>query len=86
MSCPPSSKHALPQWPQKANHLKKIRGVRRRIQRELALVNELAAVQSVPTRGRSVLAVLQDLEMLAEELPSTSPTFADYEQIRNTNR
>lgn len=80
------SKHPLPQWNQKANQLRKIRGARRRLQRELALVNELAAVQSVPTRGRPVMAVLQDLEAIVEELPSSSPTFMDYEQVRHKNR
>lgn len=32
------------------------------------------------------MAVLQDLEAIVEELPSSSPTFMDYEQVRHKNR
>lgn len=76
------SKHPLPEWPQKANHLRRVQGIRRRLLKELRLIDRLAGVQSVPTRGRSVLAVLDDLEMLAEELPSSSPSFVEYRRIK----
>ena len=79
---PAKSKHRLPEWPQKANHLRAIRGLRRKLLREIHLVNELAAESSVPTRGRSVLRVLDDLEFLAQEMPSSSPSFVDYQAIR----
>ena len=80
---PAKSKHPLPAWPQKANHLRAIRGLRRKLLREIRLVNELAEQSHVPTKGRSVLQVLDDLEFLAQEMPSSSPTFVDYQAIRN---
>lgn len=65
----------LPQWPQKANDLRKVQGIRRRILKDLSLLNQLCGNAGVPTRERSALQVLEELERVTREMPSYSPTY-----------
>ena len=71
------SKYLLPQWPQKENQLRKVRGLRRRLLLELQSVNDLAKQLDVPTTCRPVMEVLSDIEWMIEQTPSHSPTYQE---------
>lgn len=70
-------KQMCPRWPQKPNQLKKVQGLRRRLKAELQLLNDLALRYQVPTAERSALQVLNDVEWVVEQTPSSSPTFSE---------
>ena len=74
----PKSKYLLPEWPQKANQLRRVRGLRRRLLRELQLLNELAIQTMVPTADRPAFQVLDDIEWVMEQAPSSSPSYSEY--------
>jgi len=72
------SKYDLPKWNQKANELRRVRGVRDRLKKELNLLNSLAKQHGVPTEGRAAMDVLSDLEWLVNQATNSSPTYAEY--------
>ena len=71
-----------PVWPQKANQLRRVDGVRRRLKNELKVVDQMAALLSVPTAGRPVMSVLSDIEYMINELPGYSPTFMELRNVK----
>jgi hypothetical protein len=67
----------LPVWPQKANKLRRVQALRIRLRKELELLNDLASEHRVPTDGRAAFQVLDDLEWVIGELPSSSPHWVE---------
>jgi hypothetical protein len=54
-----------------------IRGLRRRIQLEAERVAKLASEHGVPTEGRSILSVIDDIEWVIEQQPAGSAHFVE---------
>jgi len=69
----------LPHWPQKSNQLKRVNGLRRRLLRELELLNQMAEAEQVPTTDRPAFQVLDDIEWMIRQRPSSSPTYIEGE-------
>lgn len=68
----------LPNWPQRANEMRRLAGIRNRLKKDLSLLNRLALQQSVKTYGRSALQVLSELEQKTSARPIDSPTYKEY--------
>jgi hypothetical protein len=66
---------SLPQWPQKANQLRHVRGVRNRLENELRKLQKLAMATGTRTDGRSAFQVLSEVEAYFENQQSSSPTW-----------
>ena len=68
---------SLPQWPQKANQLRKVRGLRARLRNELAKLASLADQMGITTEGISAMQLLDEIEWYIEDQPGDSPTYTE---------